>query len=89
MRLKFYAARGQFLNVMHMVKVSTQVQSFCLASPLLKNCPQVSDVMCMYKFLNRIVHAGVNVMITSFCDFPQFSAKKSAFFFNININIVA
>jgi hypothetical protein len=28
---------------------------------------------------------GVDVMITIFCDFCQFSAKKSAFFFNTNV----
>jgi hypothetical protein len=31
--------------------------------------------------------AGVDVMITIFCDFPQFSAKKLAFFFNTNVMI--
>jgi hypothetical protein len=30
---------------------------------------------------------GVDVMITIFCDFPQFSAKKLAFFLNTNVMI--
>jgi hypothetical protein len=30
---------------------------------------------------------GVDVMITNFCDFFQFSAKKFAFFFNTNVSI--
>jgi hypothetical protein len=31
--------------------------------------------------------SGVNVMITIFCDFSQFSAKKLAFFLNTNVMI--
>jgi hypothetical protein len=31
--------------------------------------------------------AGVDVMITIFCDFSQFFAKKLAFFTNINVMI--
>jgi hypothetical protein len=31
--------------------------------------------------------AGTDVMITIFCDFPQFSAKKLAFFLNTNVMI--
>jgi hypothetical protein len=31
---------------------------------------------------------GVDVMMTIFCDFPQFSAKKLAFFFNTNVMIM-
>jgi hypothetical protein len=30
---------------------------------------------------------GVDVMITIFCDFSQFSAKKLAFFLNTNVMI--
>jgi hypothetical protein len=30
---------------------------------------------------------GIDVMITIFCDFPQFSAKKLAFFLNTNVII--
>jgi hypothetical protein len=30
---------------------------------------------------------GVDVMITIFCDFPQFSAKKLAFLLNTNVMI--
>jgi hypothetical protein len=30
---------------------------------------------------------GVDVMITIFCDFPQFSAKKLPFFLNTNVMI--
>jgi hypothetical protein len=32
-------------------------------------------------------HPGVDVMITIFCDFPQFSANKLAFFINTNVTI--
>jgi hypothetical protein len=31
---------------------------------------------------------GVDVMITIFCDFCQFSAKKMAFFLNTNVMII-
>jgi hypothetical protein len=31
--------------------------------------------------------SGVDVMITIFCDFSQFSAKKLAFFLNTNVMI--
>jgi hypothetical protein len=34
-----------------------------------------------------IITSGVDVMITIFCDFPQFSAKKMAFFLNSNVMI--
>jgi hypothetical protein len=34
----------------------------------------------IYRFFQRGAKLGVDVMITIFCDFPQFSAKKLAFF---------
>jgi hypothetical protein len=33
------------------------------------------------------IHPGVDVMITIFCDFRQFSVKKMAFFSNTNVMI--
>jgi hypothetical protein len=37
------------------------------------------------KLLHKTTPPGVNVMITIFYDFPQFSAKKLAFFLNTNV----
>jgi hypothetical protein len=34
-----------------------------------------------------ILHLGIDVMITIFCDFRQFSAKKLAFFSKTNVMI--
>jgi hypothetical protein len=34
-----------------------------------------------------LISTGVNVMITIFCDFFQFLAKKLAFFLNTNVMI--
>jgi hypothetical protein len=47
-----------------------------------KNCRLY---LFIWKMLAEI--PGVDFMITIFCDFPQFSAKKLAFFLNINVMI--
>jgi hypothetical protein len=39
------------------------------------------------KWKERLLQSGVYVMITIFCDFSQFSAKKLAFFLNTNVMI--
>jgi hypothetical protein len=39
------------------------------------------------KVINSLIKAGVDVMITMFCDFWQFSAKKLAFFSKTNVMI--
>jgi superfamily I DNA and RNA helicase len=36
---------------------------------------------------NNLARSGVDVMITIFCDFHQFSAKKMAFFSKTNVMI--
>jgi hypothetical protein len=41
----------------------------------------------MMAFAIGIETSGVDVMITIFCDFRQFSAKKLAFFSKINVMI--
>jgi hypothetical protein len=41
----------------------------------------------VYIHCSAVVKAGVDVMITIFGDFPQFSAKKLAFFLNTNVMI--
>jgi hypothetical protein len=35
----------------------------------------------------KFAQSGVDIMITIFCDFSQFSAKKMAFFINTNVRI--
>jgi hypothetical protein len=40
-----------------------------------------------YHFLSAAQYPGVDVMITIFCDFRQFSAKKLAFFSKTNVMI--
>jgi hypothetical protein len=41
----------------------------------------------LYLYSNDPTRPGVDVMITIFCDFRQFSAKKLAFFSQTNIKI--
>jgi hypothetical protein len=36
----------------------------------------------------KFAQSGADVMITIFCDFPQFSAKKLTFFLNTNVMII-
>jgi hypothetical protein len=43
----------------------------------------LADIFCT----NSSGHPGVDVMITIFCDFCQFSAKKLAFFSKTNVMI--
>jgi hypothetical protein len=45
--------------------------------------------LCINSDKKKLVglHPGVDVMITIFCDFSQFSAKKLAFFINTNVMI--
>jgi hypothetical protein len=58
-----------------------------------KNKWQLGGDLIVIKNIFRWVHfaiffaLGVDVMITIFCDFSQFSAKKLAFFLNTNIMI--
>jgi hypothetical protein len=62
-----------------------------LHRPLLKSISKVNPITLATKGIIgqlRVLRAsGVDVMITIFCDFLQFSAKKLAFFLKTNVTI--
>jgi hypothetical protein len=52
---------------------------------------QLQTLRCLYlggpPDMEQKATSGVDVIITIFCDFSQFSAKKLAFFLNTNVMI--
>jgi hypothetical protein len=75
------------LSLVNFVKLKWKSQAF---GPLEKWCYWIWQNMgySLGEFLKKASgHPGVHVMITIFCDFLQFSAKKLAFFSKTNVMI--
>jgi hypothetical protein len=71
----------------HKVPINTLScnQHFHFNSPLFRTTSDLS--LSAEMRLLRIIDPGVDVMITSYCDFRQFSAKQLAFFSKTNVMI--